>query len=74
MTPKPRAPGREVDRAQRLLAVGVVVVAVIVAVVVGRVMRDGAVMSGCVVGVRVCGHRGSNLRPAFWQTPSARAP
>ena len=49
----PGAPGRDVDRAERLLAMGVVVVAVVVAVVVGQVMLDGAGVPGRVeIGVR----------------------
>ena len=68
MPERSRAPGGDIDRAERLLAVGVVVVPVVVAVVVGRVMRDGAVVAGCVVGVRSWSSVVVDLRPAFWQT------
>ena len=65
---QPGAPGADVDRAERLLAVGVVVVTVVVAVVVGGVVGDGAVVSGRVVGR--AGSSSSAGRPpaAFWQT------
>ena len=47
------APGGDIDRSERLLAVGVVVVAMVVAVIVGQVMLDGTGVSGRVaVGVR----------------------
>ena len=79
-TPNPEqagAPGGEVDRAERLLAVGVVVVAVVVAVVVGRVMGDGAGVAGCVLVVSIAGHRHRFEPPtAFWQTvrPTGMSP
>ena len=46
-----------VDRAERLLGMGVVVVLVVVAVVVGRVMLDRSGVTGVVVGVRIVAHR-----------------
>ena len=46
-----RAPFCEVDRAERLLGMGVVVVTVVVAVVRELVVGDGAVVTGCVAVV-----------------------
>jgi len=52
----PGAPRRTIDRAKRLLAMGVVVVPVLVAVVVDRVMGDGARVTGYVRGVLILCH------------------
>ena len=58
-----RAPGPDVDRAERFVGVRVVVVAVVVAVIVGRVMVDRAGVARDVGGVWVGAHRAvSNLR------------
>ena len=51
------APGANVDRAERLLAVAVVVVAVVVAVVVGRMVGDRVGVARDVGGVRIGAHR-----------------
>ena len=63
------APGRAIDRAERLLGMGVVVVAVVLAVVVECVvMRDGTRVAGRVGVVRAARHRPVEPPPAFWQT------
>jgi hypothetical protein len=61
-------PGRAINRAERLLGMGVIVMAMIVAVVVEGVMRDGSLVTGCVGVVRAGRHRPVNLRRSFWQT------
>lgn len=60
----PGAPGRDIDRTERLLDVTAVVVPVVVAVIVGRVVGDRTRMAGGVQLTVIGGHRPHSGRPS----------